>query len=206
MVADDSTRDLVRLAQTGDRDAFQKLVKRFQSRLEHQIQSRMRTTPRATVEMEDILQETFIGAFESIKKLKWQGEESFYRWLASIAEHLIWAAARREAKSPLRLEHEVPAKDSSPSKNVRRDERFDRLQNALNNLSDAHRTVIVLARLERLNMQEIARRMGRSPNAVKKLLARALLEMRQSFGDTESLHWVDGPRGGVEGTARRYCC
>ena len=191
MVAKDSTRDLVRLAQAGDRDAFQELAKRFQTRLENQIQSRMGAMPRAIVEVEDILQETFTGALESITKLKWQGEESFYRWLASIAEHLIWASARRTAKSPLRLEHEAPAKDPSPSKNVRRDERFDRLQNALNKLSDAHRTVIVLARLERLNMEEIARRMGRSPNAVKKLLARALLEMKQSFGDTESLHLPD---------------
>ncbi len=191
MVAKDSTRDLVRLAQAGDRDAFQELAKRFQTRLENQIQSRMGAMPRAIVEVEDILQETFTGALESITKLKWQGEESFYRWLASIAEHLIWASARKTAKRPLQLEHETPAKDTSPSKNVRRDERFDRLQNALYKLSDAHRTVIVLARLERLNMEEIARRMGRSPNAVKKLLARALVEMKQSFGDTESLHLPD---------------
>ncbi len=83
------------------------------------------------------------------------------------------------------------AVETSPSKNVRRNERFDRLENALNNLSDDHRKVIVLARIERLGINDVARRMNRSANAVKKLLARALLELRQSFGDTESLHLPD---------------
>ncbi len=191
MVTDNSIEDLVASAQAGDRDAFQAIVERFQARLENQIRSRMGAAARATVEVEDVLQETFTDAFESIKKLKWQGEECFYRWLGSIAEHLIWAAVQKKAKSPLKLELDVPAKETSPSKNVRRNERFDRLENALNKLSEDHRKVIVLARLERLGINEVARRMGRSSNAVKKLLARALLEMRQSFGDTESLHLPD---------------
>ena len=191
MVTDNSTENLVRSAQGGDRDAFEEIVERFQARLERQIRSRMGAAARATVEVEDVLQETFAGAFESIRKVKWQGEECFYRWLGSIAEHLIWAAAEKKGKSPLKLELDVPAKETSPSKSFRRNERFDRLESALNQLSDDHRTVIVLARLERLGIHEVARRMDRSSNAAKKLLARALLELRRSFGDTESMHLPD---------------
>ena len=191
MVIDNSTEELVRSSQKGDRDAFQEIVRRFQVRLENQIRSRMGAAAQAAVEVEDVLQETFTSAFESIGKLRWQGEECFYRWLGSIAEHLIWAAAQRKGKAPLKLEHDVAAAGASPSKGVRRNERFDRLEDALNKLSDDHRKVIVLVRLERIGINETARRMSRSTNAVKKLLARALLELRHSFGDTESLHLPD---------------
>jgi DNA-directed RNA polymerase specialized sigma24 family protein len=40
-------------------------------------------------------------------------------------------------------------------------------------------------------MKEIAERMGRSVDAVKHLLARALDALRERFGDTESYHLVD---------------
>ena len=75
----------------------------------------------------------------------------------------------------------------SPSRSLRRRERLDRLQAALDALSPDHRQVIVLARLKGLRMTEIAERMERSPNAVALLLARALAKLRESFGDTESL-------------------
>ncbi|MBI4583032.1 MAG: hypothetical protein HY717_03265 [Planctomycetes bacterium] len=39
-----------------------------------------------------------------------------------------------------------------------------------------------------LRIQEIAARMKRSPNAVSHLLSRALTELKEAFGDTESLN------------------
>lgn len=42
-----------------------------------------------------------------------------------------------------------------------------------------------------MKVPEIAQRMNRSPNAVYKLLARALVELRRNFGDTESLTLPD---------------
>jgi DNA-directed RNA polymerase specialized sigma24 family protein len=51
--------------------------------------------------------------------------------------------------------------------------------------------VIVLARVEELKIREIAERMERSESAVKNLLLRALRELRQNFGDTESLRLPD---------------
>ncbi len=81
----------------------------------------------------------------------------------------------------------VPQSASSPSKHLRRNERFDRLEKALRGLSADHRQVLILARVEGLRVKEIARIMKRSPNAVKKLLGRAMIELKRSFGDTESL-------------------
>ena len=45
-------------------------------------------------------------------------------------------------------------------------------------------------------MKEIADRMGRSPEAVRKLFGRALLKLRERFGDTESSHLPDHELGG----------
>jgi RNA polymerase sigma-70 factor (ECF subfamily) len=184
-------RELVEKARAGDRAAFDDLVRRFEERLRDQVRSRMGSRLRARTTPEDLVQDAFAVAFETIGKFTWRGEESFYRWLGSIAEHLIWSLSQKKAWGEISLTREIAGSGPSPSAHVRRDERFERLEKALESLSADHRRVVTLARLEGLKVKEIAARMGRSPAAVKKLLARALLRLRESFGDTESLHLPD---------------
>jgi len=186
-----STQELVEMAQAGDRDAFDELVLHFQERLGDQVKSRLGARLQARTAPEDIVQETFGVAFETIGRFTWRGEGSFYRWLGSIAEHLIWNSSQKKAWGEISLTRDVSAGGPSPSKHLRRDERFDRLEKALASLSEDHRRVVTLARLEGLKVKEIAARMNSSPEAVKKLLARALLHLKESFGDTESLHLPD---------------
>jgi RNA polymerase sigma-70 factor (ECF subfamily) len=52
------------------------------------------------------------------------------------------------------------------------------LSDALAELGEDHREVLVLHHLEGLGWDEVARRMGRTPNAVRKLWARALDQLR----------------------------
>ena len=87
----------------------------------------------------------------------------------------------------LTLRHEVEARRASPSSDLRRNERFDRLENAIVSLSPEHREVVMLARIEGQPIKEIAARTGRTPAAVSMLLSRALRNLRGLFGDTESL-------------------
>ena len=77
--------------------------------------------------------------------------------------------------------------DPSPSRSLRREERFERLQKALDALPPDYREVVVLARLKGLKMKEIAARMERSVFSVTHLLSRALDSLKGAFGDTESL-------------------
>ena len=73
----------------------------------------------------------------------------------------------------------VPAADgTSPSAAAARRDLGVVLADALAELSAEHREVIVLHHLEGLGWDEVARRMGRTPNAVRKLWARALGQMR----------------------------
>jgi RNA polymerase sigma-70 factor (ECF subfamily) len=183
---------LIERAKRGDAAAFNALVRHVRPRLETAIRARVGSHLAARVEVDDLLQETLLWAFRSIESFRWRGDESFFRWLRGVAEHVILKAANRESsRLALPLLGEVANHDATPSKAMRRHERFERLQAALNSLSPDHRRVVLLARIERLKLDEIARRMERSTEAVKQLLRRALDRLRSAFGETESLHLPD---------------
>jgi RNA polymerase sigma-70 factor (ECF subfamily) len=189
---DSSVQDLVEDARRGSRQAFDELVARYRGRLETFIGSRLGSALKARMEVDDVLQETLLQAFCSIGRLQWRDEESFFSWLGTIAERVIRHAANKK-KGTLLL-HPLPDAPGSripPSKALRREERFERLQAALGNLTPEHREVILLARIERLSFKEIGERMGRSPQAAQQLLLRALQKLKAAFGHTESLHLPD---------------
>lgn len=180
---------LIERAQRGDRDAFQELIARYRDRLEIAVRSRIGEHLRQRIEVEDVLQETYLKAFQALPSFEDRGRDAFFHWLRGIAENLLLYWARQYKRtSKRRLEDDVPGSHTSPSRGLRRKERFERLQEALSHLSPEHREVIILARIEGLSIKEIADRMHRTPNAVKQLLWRAVQKLRQSFGDTESFH------------------
>ena len=187
-----STETLVQRSQAGDRKAFGELIARYQQRLEALVETRMGKEVRATMDVADVVQETFARALQSVGRFQFQGDESFLRWLGGIAEHLIVkAASRGKRQKPLELKDDRFASETSPSRGLRRDERFERLLKAIDGLPPDYREVLRLARIEGLKHEEIAVRMGRSHAAVRQLVVRALRLLRERFGDTESLHLRD---------------
>ncbi len=94
IVMEKSTEQLVSAAQGGDRKAFDTLAERYRPRLTRQIQARLSESARGKLTAEDVIQETFLRAFSSMARFRWNGDESFYRWLASIAEYRIRNAAK----------------------------------------------------------------------------------------------------------------
>lgn len=183
------TQALVDRARAGDRAAFEELFGEHRSRLEALVRHRLGTGLRRRLDVEDVLQETLLRALGSVQRFRWQNEDSFFLWMSGIAVNVLREAVGEEKRRPMvPLEFEIPGEDISPSHAERREERFDRLARALDSLSPEHRKVILLARLDRLPVKEIARQMGHSPAAVSQLLMRALQKLRDSFGDTDSLH------------------
>ncbi len=184
------TEALIREAQGGNRDAFDQLARLLRGRLQALICARLGPELSAQVEVEDVLQETLTRAYGSIVRFRWQGDDSLMRWLGGIAENVILKEARRARRSHAHrgLDQETSSGEIPVWKIIQRQERFERLQNALGRLSPDHREVILLARVKRVRSDEIARRMQRSKAAVAQLLARALKKLRLEFGDTESLH------------------
>lgn len=183
------TETLVQKAQDGDMAAFGQLTERFGQRLAALVETRMGKEVRSRLEAGDVVQETLSRALQSIARFEFRGEDSFLQWLAGIAENLISKAATRGRRQvPLQLIDEPPASHTAPSKVMRREERRSRLLEALNALPPDYREVLRLARIEGLKHEEIARRMGRSHDAVRQLVVRGLRKLRERFGDTESLH------------------
>ncbi|MBI4583995.1 MAG: sigma-70 family RNA polymerase sigma factor [Planctomycetes bacterium] len=188
----DHTHLLIAKAKDGDRAAFEDLATRFRGRLQTYIVARAKFRLGPRLDVEEILQETFVRAFESLGRFEWQGEDSFFTWLCGIAKNVIFKIAGSCSRNQgLQTAEGVPAMEVSPSKAMRRNERFDRLQKSLEQLDPDYREALYLARIERLRIEEVAKRLNRTPNAVRQLIARALKQLRERFGDTESLHLPD---------------
>ena len=188
----DLEKDLIEKAQAGERSAFDRIAGESHSRLAAFVRSRLGEDLRSRHEVEDVAQETFLRAYRSIGRFRWQGDGSFLRWVTSIAELLILDLARAAARpvnSAVDLRRDLPGDQAPPERGLRREERFDRFERAYHALSPEHQEVIRLARLEGLQVTEVADRLGRSQSAVRHLLLRALQKLRVAFGEeTESLH------------------
>ena len=191
----DKTREhqLVERARGGDQRAFEELCLGLRERLLATIRSRLGPAARQGTDPEDVLQTSFVRALHSMQRFEWRGDGSFRRWLEAIAIHVTLDAVRHQGRrTVLRIDRDVKGDGASPSKGLRRRERLERLENSLESLSPDYRTVLRLSRMDGLSIKETAKQMGRSESAVKNLLLRATKQLRQSFGDTESVNLGDG--------------
>ena len=195
-----SVETLVSWARTGDRDAFEELFERYRDRVLDSLRGALRYRQGPAVDPEDILSETMLRAFRSLDSFEWQDEDAFVRWLFGISRNVRLESFRREKLSlSLAAAEQTASTEPSPSRALRRDERFDRLRRAIEALPDHYREVVYLARIEGLKTREVATRLGKSRDAVKHLLARALKLLRQQMGETDSLHLPDRRLGEAEG-------
>ncbi len=185
-------RQLVERARSGDQQAFEELCLNLREYLLATIRSRLGAAACQGTDPEDVLQASFVRALHSMQRFEWQGDGSFRRWLESIAIHVTLDAVRHQGRrTVLRIDRDLTGDGASPSKGIRRRERLDRLEVSMKALSPDYRTVLRLSRMDGLSIKEIAKQMGRSESAVHNLLLRATKQLRQSFGDTESLNLGD---------------
>lgn len=191
MSIDQSFPRLLERARAGDRQAFDEATGELRPRLLAFAASRIGPTLRAKLEPEDVVQDALLRAFESIHAFLGEDPRSLWSWLTSISEHLILNASRRRSVKELHLSTEGAGSHVSPSRGLRREERLARLERSLARLRPDQREVILLAKMEGLRAREIAERLGRSEAAVRQAISRGLKELREDFGDTESLHLPD---------------
>ena len=94
----EGTRELVERAQGGDRKAFEELLRLHEERLQALVASRLGTNLRRKVSAEDIVQDTLLKALQALGSFRWQGEDSFFRWLSRIAS--VWAGPLNPVPTP----------------------------------------------------------------------------------------------------------
>jgi RNA polymerase sigma-70 factor, ECF subfamily len=178
---------LVAQARTGDSNAFTQLVNRY----ENSIFRLARHITQSPEDAEDILQETFLKAYEHLDEF--QGHSKFYTWLVRIAvnQSLMKLRKRRTDKSVSldetfdtgeeNLTREIAVWEENPEQTYSREEIRDILEKAVESLPPIFRTVFALRDIEELSTEETAAVLNLSVPAVKSRLLRARLRLREKL-------------------------
>jgi RNA polymerase sigma-70 factor, ECF subfamily len=143
-------------------------------------------------EAQDLVQDTFLQAIRSIHRF--QGRSSVYTWLHAILLNLTRHYHRDRKRIVYDEElasREIPAPDESPIQ-LDAGTAFSALWGALDQLSAAHREVIVLRYYENMKIRDIARHLRISKGTVKSRLHYAIGEMRKLLPDELNLFGVCG--------------
>ena len=182
---------LLRGAKAGSTDALNRLFERYAGKLLALIRLRMGAGLRARLESRDILNASLMKAFVNLERFESADAPSLMAWLARIAENEIRDQAdyhhrqRRDAAGDLPLDDapDLAARIRSQTGRIALTEDLERREQALESLEPAQRKVIVLRKYEELSFAEIGERMGKSADACRMLLARALTALTLCLGE-----------------------
>jgi len=177
---------LVAKARAGDAGAFTELVTRYDGK----IFRLARHITQSQEDAEDILQETFLRAYQHLGDF--QGNSKFYTWLVRIAvnQSLMKLRKRRSDRSVSLDETFDTGEDTvtreiavwdNPEQNYSREEIREILEKAIESLPPIFRTVFALRDIEELSTEETAVVLNLSVPAVKSRLMRARLRLREKL-------------------------
>jgi RNA polymerase sigma-70 factor, ECF subfamily len=155
---------LVRSARNGNRDAFGRLFEQFAAMVHGIALARL-----PAAEAEDVVQEVFLTALESIHTLR--QDQAVGAWLAMIARNraldrvrarpnLVELPANLSTTQPLRLE-------------------ANQVLEVLRTLPEAYRETLVLRLVEGMTGPEIAEQVGITPESVRVNLHRGMQQLRE---------------------------
>jgi RNA polymerase sigma-70 factor (ECF subfamily) len=183
-VKDDFT--LIRAIQSGDHNAFETLINRYQRQVANQIYMNMGNRD----DVEDIAQEVFIRVYRSLPKFKFNS--SFFSWIYRITMNLcIDEIRKRKIRRMLSLDFlaedyldKIGVSDevTTPSESVLLNEKKDIVRRAMQHLSKEHREILTLREYQDLSYDEIAETLGLTVQAVKSRIFRARSEIRNLLG------------------------
>ena len=193
--------ELISLALAGDGQALGRLLGLYRGYLRLLARVQIDRRLGAKVDPSDVVQDTFLYAHQAFSGFRGSTEAEVLCWLRRILASKLKDLVRQFCKAQrrdLRLEHRfdeelehtsfvvqgLAAKGSSPSQKASRREQAVLVADAVTQLPEAYREVIVLRHMEELTFGEIGQRMGRSEESVKKLWVRALATLRRSFKGT----------------------
>jgi RNA polymerase sigma-70 factor (ECF subfamily) len=176
---------LLHRARAGSADALNELYARFGPRLLSLIRLRMGPGLRPETDSRDILQSTLLKSFQRLDQFAGADGRSLMGWLARIAENEIRDQADRQGRQrrdkaredPLDPEQAVTAHMRTAVSQLIVDEEAGRLERAIAKLEEPHREAILLRKFEELSYAEMAARLGRSEDACRMLVARAMVAL-----------------------------
>ncbi len=130
-------------------------------------------------EAEDLTQQVFLKAMQSISSYKWKGMP-FSAWLYRIAHNQIVDHIRKRSRKPtVSLDDNDPPGIDDPEKATERKMQMEELAAAAMKLTPSQREVISLRFAGQLSIAEVARTMGKSEGAIKALQHSAVAALRR---------------------------
>ncbi len=180
----DSDEALVIRAQSGDRTAFEELVRRT-SRL---VFARLYLETGDTHRAEDLLQETWLRAYRSLRSLTFPGK--LRPWLLTLAQNVLTddarGAHRLKRSAPPRAGPDALAQQPGPApppeEEAARTELRQRVLAVLRSLPEEYRLPLTLRYIAGADYESIEMQLGLSNGALRGLLHRGLKLLRDRLG------------------------
>jgi RNA polymerase sigma-70 factor, ECF subfamily len=194
---DADPEQLVQQAKAGEGAALGRLLELYRPYLTVLARVQIGRRLQGKVDAADLVQEAFLGASRDLPQFRGVTEPEFRAWLRQILASLLANLVRHyqgtqrrdirlERQLSIELEQSSQALDrglvavqSSPSQQAMRREQSMLLAEALGQLPEDARELLILRHLEGLTFPEIATRMGRTIDSVKKRWPRALASLRR---------------------------
>ena len=180
----------------GDAAATEQLLLLNYEWLSRCVERQIPSDLQGLINAEDVLQETFVRVFRSIRRFRPQANASFAGWLKTIAEHQLIDLMKRRRRERLvsgelrnganqireshlgNLIEQIADDDGSPPRGAMLGEVQRLLPVAVAGLPEDQRTVLQLLYMEGRSLDEVAQAMGRSTDAVRGLCHRARKQLR----------------------------
>ena len=186
-----SDAELVELARAGSKEAFGRLVTRYQGAVHATAQCYAGRYGAA----DDIVQESFWAAYRSLRSLR--RPEQFAPWLKGIttrtaANWLRRNMSRVRRETPLSHGRPVPVEDGRawPDAAANTVEQLARVQEAIESLPEPYRLPVVLRYMQEMSYEEISSFTGDTVDEVRGTLRRAMRQLREWLKDEETTEVV----------------
>ncbi len=182
-------RVLVQRAQGGDLSAYDELVRRYQERIYAALYHMTSNHEDAN----DLAQESFIKAYQALKSFK--GNSSFFTWVYRIAvNRTINFLKQRKNRGHMSLddldfhaEHDPElvalVSDKTPRRDLNLAELQEKLNAAMQKLSEDHRLVVTLHDIQDLSHDEIGKIMDCNTGTVRSRLFYARQQLQAYLSD-----------------------
>ena len=186
----DQDFELIKAIQSGHRELFDQLVQRYEKAL-YNFGMKMCAEPR---DAEDVIQDTFLNVYRYLGDFRF--ETKFKNWLYRIATSTCLKKRRRSKFAPERelsldeflpqdeasVDQHTPAWATLPLDQVLNEELSRTLKQAIAELPEKYRLVLVLRDIEGFSTEESAQILVLTPANVKVRLHRARLFLREKLG------------------------
>jgi RNA polymerase sigma-70 factor, ECF subfamily len=183
---------LIRAAQAGDQDAFERLVRIYDQSVLRLAMNLLRSPEDAR----DVYQEAFLRVFRNLHNFRF--DCSFHTWLYRIVTNLCLDQMRKRkvrkeepsvvtgtGDTPVdRIDSVVEARvDGDPQRHLFSGQLRKRVKDLLEQLTPRERMVFELRHYEGLRLKKIGEMLGTTEEAAKNCLFRATQKMRAGLGD-----------------------